>query len=282
MTLDDWNAVTKAKVQGSWNLHSLLPSKMDFFILASSMTGILGQATQINYAAGNTFQDALAKYRISIGEKAVSLDLGIIGTGVGLLADRDDLIKRLSSTGLYAPMTESEILGLFEYFCDPCLDSSQLPAQVAAGIVPPSLHASRDIESPATFHQPLWRHTLDNSGDANRNEDSSLDTSQDSDNNTRTIHAALTQAPSSTQIREIITNALVDRFCRLTLIPHNKLDLDKPLHAAGADSLTAVDLRSWVVKEVGVDVPVFDILGDMSIAALCGQIAREWEGARKV
>lgn len=279
MTLDDWNMVTKAKVQGSWNLHSLLPSKMDFFILASSMTGILGQATQINYAAGNTFQDALAKYRISIGEKAVSLDLGIISTGVGLLADRDDLIKRLSSTGLYAPMIESEILGLFEYFCDPCLDLNKFPSQVAAGIVPPSLHGSRDIETPATFQQPLWSHTLDTSGDDRTN--SSFDTSHDSDNNTRTIHAALTQAPSTTQIREIITNALVDRFCRLTLIPHNKLDLDKPLHAAGADSLTAVDLRSWVVKEFEVDVPVFDILGDMSIAALCGQIAREWEGARK-
>jgi hypothetical protein len=280
MTLDDWTAATKAKVQGSWNLHTLLlPSKMDFFILASSMTGILGQATQINYAAGNSFQDALAKYRISIGEKAVSLDLGIIGTGVGLLADRDGLIKRLSSTGLYAPMTEAEILGLFEYFCDPSLDLSKLPSQVAAGIVPPSLHAGRDIESPSTFHQPLWRHTLDTSGDDRAN--SSSNTPQNSDKNTRSIHAALTQAPSTTQIREIITNALVDRFCRLTLIPHNKLDLDKPLHAAGADSLTAADLRSWIVKEFGVDVPVFDILGDMSIAALCGQIAREWEGAKK-
>ena len=280
MTFDDWTAATKAKVEGSWNLHSLLPSKMDFFILASSMTGILGQATQINYAAGNTFQDALAKYRISVGEKAVSLDLGIIGTGVGLLAAKDDLIKRLSSTGLYVPMTEAEILGLFEYFCNPSLDLSKLPSQVAAGIVPPSLHGSRDIETPAAFHQPLWRHTLDTSGDDKT--DPALDISQDSENNnTRSIHAALTQAPSPTQIREIITNALVDRFCRLTLIPYNKLDLDKPLHAAGADSLTAVDLRSWVVKEFGVDVPVFDILGDVSIAALCGQIAREWEGAKK-
>ncbi|KUL88571.1 hypothetical protein ZTR_05079 [Talaromyces verruculosus] len=231
MTIDDWTAATKAKVEGSWNLHSLLPSKMVFFILASSMTGIFGQATQINYAAGNTFQDALAKYRISIGEKAASIDLGII---------------------------EAEILGLFEYFCDPSLDLSKLPSQVAAGIVPPSLHGSRDMETPAAFHQPLWRHTLDTSGDDKT--DPALDTSQ---------------------IREIITNALVDRFCRLTLIPYNKLDLDKPLHAAGADSLTAVDLRSWVVKEFGVDVPVFDILGDMSIAALCGQIAREWEEAKK-
>lgn len=278
MTLDDWIAATKSKVQGSWNLHTLLPPKMDFFILASSMTGIVGQATQINYAAGNTFQDALAKYRISIGERAVSLNLGVIGTGVGLLAARDDLVKRLNSTGLYSPMTESEILALLEYFCDPCLDLSQLPAQVAAGIVPPSLHGSRHIETPAIFHQPLWSHTLANSGDGEA--ESYLDKPQNSEN-TRGIQAALTQAHSSSQIRETITGALVDRFCRMTLTPRNKLDVDKPLHAAGADSLTAVDLRSWIVKEFEIDVPVFDILGDMSISALCNQIATEWENEKK-
>ncbi|EEA25741.1 polyketide synthase, putative [Talaromyces marneffei ATCC 18224] len=277
MTLEDWTAATKSKVQGSWNLHSLLPQKLDFFILASSMTGVLGQATQINYAAGNTFQDALARYRLSIGEKAVSLDLGIISTsGLGLLAAREDLVKRLKSTGLYSPLTQSEIVSLFEYFCDPCLDLERLPSQVASGIVPPSLHAGRDIETPATFRQPLWSHTLykDNSED-DSTIDPASDTSRDYDNR-RSIHTALTQAHSIPQIREIITGALADRFCRLTLTPQHKLDVDKPLHAAGADSLTAVDLRSWIVKEFSVDVPVFDILGDMSIAALCNQIAAEW------
>lgn len=68
----------------------------------------------------------------------------------------------------------------------------------------------------------------------------------------------------------------------MTLIQRDKLDVDKPLHAAGADSLTAVDLRSWIVKELSVDVPVFDILGDMSIAALCNQIATEWKEANSL
>jgi KR domain len=104
MSFEGWTTAIEPKVQGSWNLHDLLPREMDFVILASSVTGILGQATQLNYAPGNTYQDALARYHISLGERAVSLNLGILNTGRGLLADRDDILRRLTSTGLYSPM----------------------------------------------------------------------------------------------------------------------------------------------------------------------------------
>jgi hypothetical protein len=51
---------------------------MDFFILLSSITGIVGTGGQANYAAANTYMDALALSRLESGEKAVSLDLGWI------------------------------------------------------------------------------------------------------------------------------------------------------------------------------------------------------------
>lgn len=62
MSFDDWTATVRPKVEASWNLHTVLPSGMDFFILTASISGIFGQITQVNYAAGNTYQDALAKY----------------------------------------------------------------------------------------------------------------------------------------------------------------------------------------------------------------------------
>lgn len=63
-------------------MHELLPKDLDFFVMLSSLAGIIGAISQANYAAGNTYQDQLAYYRRSKGLPAVSLNLGAIeGTG---------------------------------------------------------------------------------------------------------------------------------------------------------------------------------------------------------
>ncbi|TGO34128.1 hypothetical protein BHYA_0211g00120 [Botrytis hyacinthi] len=82
MDINKFHAATKSKVDGSWNLHTLLPSGMDFFVILSSIAGIIGSFGQSNHCAGNTYQDGLADYRISNGQKAISLDLaGIFDIG---------------------------------------------------------------------------------------------------------------------------------------------------------------------------------------------------------
>jgi KR domain len=83
MTYEDWVSATRPKMQGSWNLHELLPNDLSFFVLLSSSAGVIGARGQANYNAGNGFQDALAHHRRKMGLSAVSLDLGIIlGAGV--------------------------------------------------------------------------------------------------------------------------------------------------------------------------------------------------------
>lgn len=70
-------------MQGSWNLHELMPKDLDFFVFLSSSTGVIGARGQANYATGNGFQDAIAHHRRSQGLAGVSLDLGLIlGAGV--------------------------------------------------------------------------------------------------------------------------------------------------------------------------------------------------------
>lgn len=86
MTYDDWVSCTRPKIQGSWNLHNVLPQDLDFFIMLASTSGIIGNPGQANYAAGNTFEDALAHYRRRRGQKAMALDIGAV-RDVGYLAE---------------------------------------------------------------------------------------------------------------------------------------------------------------------------------------------------
>lgn len=71
MSLAQWEQTSCSKIESSWNLHTLLP-ELDFFILLSSVSGVVGNPGQSNYAAGCTFQDALARHRNQGGQKAVS------------------------------------------------------------------------------------------------------------------------------------------------------------------------------------------------------------------
>jgi NAD(P)-dependent dehydrogenase (short-subunit alcohol dehydrogenase family) len=41
MSLGDWTDSLLPKVQGTWNLHNLLPKDLDFFVLISSFVGIV-------------------------------------------------------------------------------------------------------------------------------------------------------------------------------------------------------------------------------------------------
>ncbi|KAJ4270076.1 hypothetical protein NW762_001749 [Fusarium torreyae] len=66
--------------------------QLDFFLLFSSMSGILGQVGQANYASANTFLDAFARYRAGMGLPCTSLDLGAMEESVGYLVENQDLL----------------------------------------------------------------------------------------------------------------------------------------------------------------------------------------------
>lgn len=272
MRFQDWKVAVDPKTQGSWNLHKLLPKGMDFFILSSSISGIIGQATQINYAAGSTYQDALARYRLSIGERAVSMDLGILATG-GLVSQREGLAERLAVENVYTILSVPEILGLFEHFCDPSLRIDEIPSQVVTGFINPSLQDSRNSSFPPVFSHPFWSQTLARreGGEGSKRGTSSgvLDFSR-----------LMVEADSVPKMSEIVAGALADQICSLVMTPRSNINMEEPLHTAGADSLSAVYLRNWIMKQFAVEVAVFDILGDMSIIALGSFITKEWRAAR--
>ena len=90
MTVSDFHTVLASKILGTWNLHyaSLdLKKPLTFFILLSSISGVIGQKGQANYSAANVFLDAFSSYRLSQGLPAHSINLGVI-EDVGYVAEQ--------------------------------------------------------------------------------------------------------------------------------------------------------------------------------------------------
>jgi hypothetical protein len=71
MTYEDWNLCMHSKALACSKLDKLPSCGMDFFVLLSSLSGIVGLRDQFSYAAGNTFQDGLAHSRINAGKHAI-------------------------------------------------------------------------------------------------------------------------------------------------------------------------------------------------------------------
>lgn len=77
-TWDRFETVMAAKVTGSFLLHTLTRKlSLDFFVLFSSMSSVLGVPGQGNYAAANAFMDALAHHRRALGLPGLSINWGV-------------------------------------------------------------------------------------------------------------------------------------------------------------------------------------------------------------
>jgi len=86
------------KVQGAWTLHKLtLEQPLDFFVLFSSASSLLGAPGQANYAAANAFLDGLAAYRRGLGLPSLSISWGAWDK-VGMAA-RQGLLDKLPQRG---------------------------------------------------------------------------------------------------------------------------------------------------------------------------------------
>jgi hypothetical protein len=87
MTWNQWDEVTKPKVNGARNLHHALKDQpLDFFWLASSVVTVVDQPGQDNYRASNTFLEAFTQYWLGLGLPAAIMNICPI-KGVGFVAE---------------------------------------------------------------------------------------------------------------------------------------------------------------------------------------------------
>ncbi|KAF2116796.1 reducing type I polyketide synthase [Lophiotrema nucula] len=257
MEYHDWRLGTDCKTIGSWNLHSLLPRNLDFFVMLSSASGIVGLHGQANYAAGNSYLDALARYRVSVGERAVSLDLGALMED-GLLAENPDFLDRVLGYGALNGIGRNYFHAILDYYCNPSL-ALFVPSDSQPIIgLDPGAGVGRD--GMAITRQALLNH-LSGTKDV-----------RSASNEAKGPHTSwkerFSQAESPDDATRVVAGALVEKLQRILESVRGDVDMTKSVAAYGVDSLLAVELRSWLAMEFQADISLFEISSGASFSAL--------------
>jgi acyl transferase domain-containing protein/NADPH:quinone reductase-like Zn-dependent oxidoreductase/NAD(P)-dependent dehydrogenase (short-subunit alcohol dehydrogenase family)/SAM-dependent methyltransferase len=254
----DRTRVTKVlapKAFGAWHLHELtahLP--LEAFVLFSSATSMVGNRGQANYAIANAFLDHLAQARAARGQRVLTVNWGAV-SDVGYVARHDDVGRVVAMTGMCAFSSAQAFDAMTTLWGAP-------PQQV--GVLP--------MDWPQFFHhhglephtQPRYEHIAA----------PSLEPVDAVDSGSPLRQQLRTQSPDARS--ELVTAALKARLATVLGIPLDTLDVDMPLMDY-LDSLLAVEIGSWLERELGTKVTIMELMKGPSTVQLSAQVLAQMD-----
>jgi NAD(P)-dependent dehydrogenase (short-subunit alcohol dehydrogenase family) len=264
LTFGQWKRGVMSKVAGSLNLHNHVPDPK-FFVMLSSVVGVVGHTSQSNYAAGNTFQDALARHRTANGLPAVAIDLGAVGS-VGVVAEaNDNMLERVERNLGSKVIPIEKVLLLIEAAMREPFRKNPDQSQVITGI----LEYDR-IPEDSSIKKDKRFGTLRLENSSNNASESTKGAARSSDEVLK--HALTMTTPTSPETANLVSDALVHKLANIFNIVEAEIDTGLGLSTLGVDSLVAVELRNWLSSVVQAKVTVFEILQSATVKDFAGLV----------
>lgn len=260
MTYQQWTESTRPKVQGTWNLHQILKD-VDFFVVLSSFAAIFGNRGQSNYAAAGAYEDAISHYRRSQGLHAVTLDIGLM-RDIGVLAEKgitDSLREWEEPYGIRA----TEFHALLQRAIAGDI-AGNVPPQVLTGLATGGSAIAAGITTPFYLEDPRFS-IMAKTGVRDQNSSGK--------ENTLSTKAFISQATSLAEAAEHVLEALVNRVAKMLQTSSSEIDTGRFLHSYGIDSLVAIEIVNWALKEIKSNITVFDVMAAVPMTTTAHKMA---------
>ena len=285
MSFEQLTDVLGPKVDGSIHLDRIFwDTDLDFFIMISSINCVIGNLGQANYAAANTFMCSLAAQRRKRGFRAATVNAGaIIGAGYMERESRralDQIVQRLhmmhlseedwcqaiceaiDASRLDSPHGPELTTGLSDvpfdipnapnWYSNPKFSSfvvhqkAPIKDNNEIKVATPTQELLRACQSQQDLQQIIKRKSSHSAGRKND-------------------HHGWTQSTNE--------KYAIDAFAiQLRNILHVTMSDDDLMSSRsneiGLDSLVSVDIRSWLLKVLQVNIPILKIMGDSTIESL--------------
>ena len=247
--------VLLTKAGGAWLLHEKTRhEQLDYFVLYSSVSALIGNPHQASYAAANSFLDGLAHLRKSEGLPVTSVSLGAIG-GAGVLTRNQQLEGHLSGLGIHAIPAPQALLTLGQVLRS---------GMTHVGIV------DMDWETwIRRFPQTRWHRLKE------------LVVSTDEGN--RPLQAFCKELSSiEPEAREArVLDVVRQAIAGLLRMDDKALDVTASLRDFGVDSLMATELQLTLEQTVGVAFPTIELLAGLSVSDVANRVLRTFSESQR-
>ena len=259
----DFASILAPKVEGARSLDEIFgpQSNLNFFILLSSATCIMGNSGQAAYTASNMYNTSLAAQRRRRGMAASVIHIAeLVGLGYWHRAkgDRpwDTGFLKLSETDLHDMLVDAIRVGQ-----PGSGDAFELICNFRTGT------AGTWRDNPRMWH---YFTPKDDKLLADRHGE---DGEQHSELDGKSVKELLAAAEDEAAVQATFEKCFARELHSMLQIDASRIDKSMPVASLGVDSLVAVQIRSWFLKEVGVEIPVLKILADnSSFTQLCRDV----------
>lgn len=262
------------KVKGAWNLHEAVKKEnLDFFILFSSISCVVGQWGQGNYASANTFLDSFVQYRHALGQPASAINIGVM-EDVGYVSQNPAVLEQFRATSV-PTLREQDLMNALQLV----MTKPTAPLPSSAGYkslnqLVIGLGSTKPLSDPS--NRAIWRRDVRMS--VYRNLEAAAPSSGGAVNeDLKQVLAAVAKEPSLLTAKstvDVLTQEIKVRVCNLMVQPEDDIDVKHSLSALGVDSLVAIEIRSWWRQSLGFEISVLEIMNAGSIEQL-GRFALE-------
>ncbi|KAI0896476.1 putative polyketide synthase [Annulohypoxylon nitens] len=258
-TQNDFRPALGSTYYGTKNLYSIFSTEdLDFFIILSPLSAMVGMPDQSNYAAGGTYQDMLTHSQVSKGlTNFITLNVPLIENTSPTSQTRIDFMNR---QGCQLVSIEA-VLPIIDYAMSGRAFRDGIH-QIAYGLDPQAFirQSQQGIPIP-----PIFSHLTAES-----------QTSQPSVKPTRerSLDELIKQASSVADVEELMLTALRDKFSSLTALESHELDLDIPVVNMALDSLITTEIRNWIANTLQAPIQLGNIMGAPSMRSLASFVTQ--------
>ena len=270
MTPQEFREPMSPKVSGTWNLHKIAQEQnwpLDFFTMLSSISGLVGQLGQSNYAAGNVFLDAFATYRLQQGLPACSINLGPI-EDVGYLEDKDMLSSVFESRG-WSTINEALLHRIIR--ASILQQTHKLNPDNTGQIVTAIMPGNPPFEP---LHRFSALRPVAGTVAAGRGGSGAADSNATKLTMLKTAAKGDLDHPTLLAVAVELVNSVLMRSLGIS----ESIEPNRPLANYGVDSLVSVEVRNWMRAELAIEVSALEIVGARTLTALCKTILKKLLG----